>query len=187
MNSSPDPTEQAKIREQFRDFESEKYLLAMKVYAEQSHAQRMNAFIFVKEYGLQTVRYLFILNGASVLALLSLIGAIIAKSDEKTLLIAISFSHALRPAFILFGIGLVFAGLLAASTYRNWLAIADNHQNPKQILDLINVGKTDPLPDNNVRLANWMARAGYVCGLLSLIAFICGAWVVAEAFGILGA
>lgn len=162
------------------------FFLASKICAEQSHAHRMDAFANVKEYGLQSVRHLSLLNGGAIIALLSFLGALIAKSDEKSLLVAISFAKSLKPALLCFAAGLIAAGLLAALTYRNWLAIAESQQTPKQHYDLVAAGKCAESPAAAAAMAALTHRMIYACGWASLFLFIAGTWIVANAFIVLG-
>ncbi|MCJ2056662.1 hypothetical protein MKL09_08850 [Methylobacterium sp. J-048] len=178
--------DQLKYLEQKRGFEGDKFLLASKIYAEQSHALRLNALNSVREYGLQTVKHLSLLNGGSIVVLLSLTGALIAKSDEKSLLVAISFAHKIWYAIASFAIGLVATGLVSALTYRNWLAHSESFQNPKQLSDLINKGECDVLPDIHSKVAKFTTNAIYLFGFLALLAFVVGAMLVAIAFSVLG-
>ncbi|GEM98380.1 hypothetical protein [Methylobacterium radiotolerans] len=186
MHEPINDAEKLKIREQYRDFEGERFFLASKTYAEQSHAHRMNAFGNVKEYGLQSIRHLSLLNGGAILALLSFLGALIAKADEKSLLIAISFAKSLKPALLCFAAGLIAAGLLTALTYRNWLAIAESQQTPKQHYDLIAAGKCEESPSTAETMATLTHRLIFICGWSSLLLFIAGAYLVANAFTVLG-
>lgn len=181
-----DPADQLKMREQFRAFEGEKFLLAVKVYAEQSYGYRLNAYGNAKEYGLQCVKHLTLLNGGALIALLSLVGALISKADEKSIVIAISFLHSLAPALLCFAAGLVANGLLAALIWRNWLAIAESFQAPKHLSDLISKGKCDALPDTASKIATVTHFLIYLFGFGSLGLFLLGAYIVARAFEVLG-
>lgn len=174
------------MREQFRDFESDRFLLAAKVYAEQSYGYRLNAYGNVKEYGTQCVKHLTLLNGGALIALLSLVGALVSKADDKSIVIAISFLHSLAPALLCFAAGLVANGLLTALIWRNWLAIADTFQNPKLLSDLISKGKCDALPDTASQIATVTHVLIYAFGFGSLGLFLFGAYIVARAFEVLG-
>ncbi|MGU3421359.1 hypothetical protein [Methylobacterium sp. D54C] len=181
-----DEAEKLKMREQFRDFESEKFLLAMKVYADQSYGYSLNAYENVKQYGLQSVKHLTLLNGGAIIALLSLVGALISKSDQKSIMVAISFLHSLAPALFCFAGGLVASGLLAALIWRNWLAIANTYQSPKHLSDLISKGECDVLPDTARKVATITHFLIYLFGWSSLVLFLLGAWIVCRAFEVLG-
>lgn len=187
MHSSITPEEQAKIREQIRDLENQKSVLALKVYAEQVHDQRMSALNNVREYGTLTIRSLYILHGGALVALLSFAASLYGKSDEKNILIAISVAHGLRPAFYCFAAGLTLAGAISAIAYLNWLSVHETYQSPSHIYSLIAKGSSDHSSGWHDRFVRVTLYLAIVLAVLSLASFIGGAFFVAEALHVMGA
>jgi hypothetical protein len=89
-----------KIREQLREFRDERSRLASETFAGHTHELRQSAISYGKEYGLTFVRTAFLLNGGAMIALLTFIGSLFNKGDHSVILVAISFSKAIYPAFI---------------------------------------------------------------------------------------
>ncbi len=187
LDSSINPEERLKIREQQRDFESEKFLLANKVYAEHVLAYRLNAIGNVREYGTLSIRTLFLLNGGAILALLSFVANLVSKSDERQVLIGISIAHNLRPAFYFFTSGVVLAGILAGIAYLNWGAVFRSWESPSHLFDLIDTGQSEALDQKESVFADRTVYLAIGVAFICLICFAAGAYFVAEAMHVLGA
>ena len=73
-----------KIREQVREFENKRFGIATEKFAEQIHQGRENARSYSNQYAQSVLRTVFLLNGGSIVALLTLIGSMFPKSETKT-------------------------------------------------------------------------------------------------------
>jgi hypothetical protein len=186
MTDSPGNEEARKIAEQARDFEARRWLAAGEKFAALSHAERMYAMEALKHYGSSTIRTLFLLNGASIIASLSLIGSLFTKGETSLTLVAVSLTHALKPALICFVIGLILATVVSGLAYLNFSAVAQSYWTPEHLFQFLHAKQPDPAPDSP-RLIKGTARLAVALSVTSLAAFCVGAWVVADAFSTLGA
>ena len=88
-------------------------------FASHTHELRQGAFSNAKEYAQIFVRTAFLLNGGSILALLTFIGPIYGKGDQSIILVVINFSKSVYPAFLAYVAGLVSIATTAAIAYFN--------------------------------------------------------------------
>lgn len=181
----------AKFERQLDDWRESK-----KIYAEQTHAIRVLALNNSVEHGKIFIRFMFLLNGGAMVALLALIGAIFGKSDGSTLSVVITFAHQVKIAFYFYIAGLIFTAATAVTGYANWsfvfrtyfnegqttASISSNNLFPGQNQEeaMKEYAKFDRLSDATI----WVAVA---FGLLSILAFLFGSLKVASAFAVLGA
>ncbi|MEE1612083.1 cell envelope integrity protein TolA [Microvirga sp. CF3016] len=180
------PEEDVKIREERRRQYTEQQKLAHETFAKQIHDERVGAKEASKEYGQSYVRVTFLLNGGSILALMTFIGAIFGKGDVNAMLVAISLAKHLYPAFLCFILGLVCSAVTSAISYLNWSWIYESHMQAGDLYLLMNSLPWDPAPintDRNITLSFWAALA---TAIGALVCFIAGALFVVRAFTVLG-
>lgn len=136
----------------------------------------------LKDYGQMALRSVFLLNGASILGLLTFIGAAVGKSVGSTTISPAMFVG----AFSFFAVGLVLSAVAMTSAYFNYSghrsitsdfgALANN---------MIRGGEKWPWGNTpaRTRLVAWSYRTAVATGVLSLAMFSIGCWRVAAAFG----
>jgi hypothetical protein len=179
-----DDDELLKIREQVREDLLIRYRAAAEKYVDLTGQARINAQSYSKEHGLVVIRSLFLLNGGAILALLTFIGSMYGK-DSLNVLVAISLSTKLLPAFYAFAVGLIATTLTAIIGYFNWNWAVGTYPDPA---DLHMWLQHKPLEDpasarQKVRWSLWLAVAS---AALALICFGVGSYLVTTAFSVLG-
>ncbi|GEP07936.1 hypothetical protein MOX02_59740 [Methylobacterium oxalidis] len=174
------------MREQARDFEREQYMLANKVFADQTGEQRMHALEAIKAYGVLSIKTLFLLNGGAILALLTFTASFFSRSDHTMALVGISLAKQFVTAFYFFGAGLASAAIISGIAYVNYSALYHTYDTPGGLFLLINAKDREPTNDVHHRITvvtAWIA-IGVAC--LGLACFLLGAWWVVSAFSVLG-
>jgi hypothetical protein len=180
------PEEELRIREEKRKYHNEVWRVSSETLAEQVHEERIEAKKAAKEYGQAYLKSVFILNGGSILALLTFIGAVFGKGDATVIMVAISLSKALHPAFLSFIFGLMFAAATSAISYLNWNWVYRSYMQADDFNLYMRSLPSEPSPEStnrNITLSYWSA---IVFGLSSLICFAIGSLFVIEAFSVLG-
>jgi hypothetical protein len=175
-----------KQQEQYRSFQSDRYLAAARIYAEQSHSERIKNLEGIITYGTNTVRLLLLLNGGAILSLLTFIGSLFSKGDERNILVASSFTHSLVPAFCCFVCGLILAATTSGVAYLNFLHGSELWNGPSQNFKFIHgekVPENPPISQKLTFLTAWIAIISATCSLAS---FGFGSYFVAHGFFILG-
>lgn len=166
-----------------------------KIYAEQTHAVRLFALGASVDHGKIFIRFMFLLNGGAIVALLTLIGAMFGKSDGSTLIVVIQFAYQIKYAFYFFIGGLVFTSATAAAAYINWSLVFRTYFNEGQTTAAIGSNDFFGGQDKNQVLKQfdqfdrWSDRSIWIAigfGALSLLAFAIGSYLVASAFSVLG-
>ncbi|MCW6506885.1 hypothetical protein [Lichenifustis flavocetrariae] len=115
------------------DFISGRMDDAEKAYADRVHQDRSKAIEFSKDYGTATIRSLFLLNGGAAVAVLSLIGALIARTTDASALLAAKLVNGVSFALCSFCVGLVFAVVPMALGYINFMLIAHTVPTPLEL------------------------------------------------------
>lgn len=190
------------LRKEFREREygqaertNDDWRESKKIYAEQTHAVRIFALGSSVEHGKIFIRFMFLLNGGAMIALLALIGAIFGKSEGSTLSVVIHFAQQIKVAFYFFIAGLIFTSATAATAYMNWSFVFRTYFNEGQTTASIGANNLFGGQDKDKvlqefdkfdRLADWTVWVAVGFGLLSLVSFFLGSIWVASAFSVLG-
>lgn len=175
-----------KVREQARDFQREQYMLANKVFADQTGDQRMHAMDAVKAYGTLTIRTLFLLNGGAILALLTFTASFFSRNDQTLILIGISLAKQFTIAFYFFGAGLASAAIISGIAYVNYSALFRTYDTPHGLFLMINAKDRAPPKDVHRSMTVWTTNIAITTACFGLCFFILGAWWVVSAFSVLG-
>lgn len=173
--------EAAKAREQVRDHAHDRKMKAAEKYVETAHAERLEALRGVKEYGLQSVRALVILNGGGTLALLTFTGSLFART--QTVEIGVSFANAIASAFYCYGAGLVAAALVSGIGYLNFSAVAETYSRPGDLYHFVRGENSEPRPKWLGRFVDRSRWAAVICAVLGLAAFIYGSVIAVRGLG----
>lgn len=182
-----DNNELPKIREQARDFEREQWMLASDTYVKQIHDQRMMHMIAIKEYGVLTIRTLFLLNGAAILGSLTFIATFFGKNDQTVILIGVTLAKYISYSIIWFGAGLMCAIVASGVAYLNFNYAHMTFQTPADLYFFIKSTEVDP-PNRKFRLlTNITMYTAVGTTIIGMICFVCGALNAVKTFSILGA
>jgi hypothetical protein len=194
-NTAPDPAigfvpinpeDHLKIREQYRAAKEARWQAATQGLASQTHEMRKAALATAQQYAQTFVRTAFLLNGGSILALLTFVGSLYAKGDHATTIVAISFSRAIYPAFIAFVFGLIAISLTAAIAYFNWLWVTSSYMHEADTFHLVlGQNKISDPPKVEWKI-NTSLIASIFFALTSLGCFAFGSFLVADSFRVLG-
>lgn len=209
MTDKPNPLysplndeEHQALRKEFREREYQRaerqtddWRESKKIYAEQTHAVRIFALGSAVEHGKIFIRFMFLLNGGAMIALLALIGTIFGKSEGSTLSVVINFAQQIKLAFYFFIGGLIFASATAATAYINWSFVFRTYFNEGQTTAAMGSNnffggqdKAQAIKDFDF-FDRWSDRTIWIAvcfGTFSLIAFFIGSIYVASSFSILG-
>lgn len=101
-----------------------------KILAEGTHKERSLAMESVKDYGILAIRLIFILNGAAIIAILTLIGTLHTKDSNIVSGYARELSILMTPSLFLYGVGVFCAALTAGIGYLNWSVVVDTYMGP---------------------------------------------------------
>jgi hypothetical protein len=179
-----DASDHNKIREQARSFDNDRFLLAAEKHADFLQDEKTRALLYSKDYGQTFMRTVFLLNGGAILSLLTFIGSMFGKSDLN-ILVAISLSKGVMPAFYVFATGLAFAALVAAVGFFNWTWVAEAYPTVGQIHDFIHNKPIDDIPKITQRAIRGSYFVGVAFALASLCCFLWGVYLVVRAFSVL--
>jgi hypothetical protein len=154
-----------------------------KILAEGTHKERSLAMECVKEYGTTSIRLVFALNGAAIIALLTLIGSLHSKDSNIVSGYARELTTSLLPAFFLYGIGVFSAAFTAGIGYLNWSFVAESYWQPADLYKFFRGETIDP-PRRWVTVFIETTRVlAVLLFFVGLIAFGWASWLTLEAFG----
>ena len=145
-------------------------------YAEFAHAEHMESFKAVKEFGAATVKYLVTINGGGILALFAFSGNIASKTDT-----AIAFAKIapfIYTAILDFSFGLSLAVFTSGIAYINFNALTNVVPASGDLFQWLNGTK---VPEKSYMfrsiptLTMWLAIIG---SLVSLAFFLCGCYTL---------
>lgn len=176
-----------KQQEQYRAFLSDRYIAASKIYVEQAHTERMKHLEGIIAYGINTVRLLMILNGGAVLSLLTFIGSMYSKGEERNITIASALTHSLMPAFYCFISGLMLTVVTSGTAYVNFLHSSDLWNGPGENFKFIHGEKIPASSSINRRVTAVTAWISVSCAVGGLVLFARGSYLVSIGFLGLGA
>lgn len=147
-------------------------------YARMVQERAMLSLSASKEYAVMGLRSVVLLNGGAIIALLTLVGAVVGKPDAwgQTLSPA-SFV----PAFEAFGAGLILAVLAMVIGYFNFQVHLLAHAKPSALANHILKSESEWPSDLNtrrVRKINWTLWVAVAFGIASLGAFFVGGLLV---------
>lgn len=177
-----DADELKKMKEQERD----NLHKSRQSYVDAINERRTKSLQYSKDYGEAFIKNIVLLNGGSIIAVLTLVGSLYGKGDHTLTLIAISLVKCLVPALYCFGVGLCSAAIAAACGYLNFGFIAGVHTSPE---NLHNFAIGLPITEQNKPSQKWItltAWGGVICAFISLSCFVAGAIQVARSFVVLG-
>lgn len=154
-----------------------------KILAEGTHKERSLAMECVKEYGTISIRLVFALNGAAIIALLTLIGSLHSKDSNIVSGYARELTVSLMPSFFLYGVGVFSAALTAGIGYLNWSVVAESYWQPADLYKFFRGGEVTP-----PRLwVKWFIETTRILAVLlffaGLFSFGWASWLTLEAFG----
>lgn len=179
-NPSLNEADLLKIREQARAAGYTTSSSAASAYVSQVHAERLWSMNGLKEYGQATVRLISLLNGGTILSLLTFIGNLLTRTEYKQ-----SFGQfvgTVVSSFYFFGGGLVCATLVSGLAYVNYSLVSDSYQTPAGLY-LWTHGKGEvvdrPWLRKTIFATVWIPVSLVVIGLGC---FVVGSVLVAQAF-----
>lgn len=175
-----------KKQEQYRDFQSEKYFVESKIYAEQHHLECKKNLDGIITYGMNSVSMLVLFNGGAILSLITFIDSLFSKGDERNVLIVSSFAHSFVPAFYWFVCGLMLAAVTSGVAYLNFLHGAELWNGPAQNFKFIHSEKVLETPTINQKVTFLTAWIAVISATISLVSFVLGSCFVATGFVVLG-
>lgn len=154
-----------------------------KILAEGTHKERSLAMECVKEYGTTSIKLVFALNGAAIIALLTLIGSLHSKDSNIVSGYARELTVSLLPSFFLYGVGVFSAAFTAGVGYLNWSVVAESYWQPADLYRFFRGEKIDPP-------RRWVVWFIETTRLLAVLLFFAGlfsfgwaSWLTLEAFG----
>jgi hypothetical protein len=177
-----DAEEQRKIREQIRDYELKRELLAAEKFVTMGHIERLASLQESNTQERTLVRNLFLLNGGSIVAALTFIGTLYGKDPG----IAKSVAAAATAAFGWFAAGLAATVLCTAMSA---IALASGGENEMDNADAAAYLYKMPRFDRPVRVKRagiLSVFAGLSLVIAALICWLVGAYRLSAAFGVVG-
>lgn len=179
-----DRAEALRVREQDREFQNERSLRAADTYVKGVLEFRSRAIDYSIDYAKLCINSNFLLNGGSILALLSFIGSIFGKGDVKAILFASYLSANLQEAFVFYSCGLISTVLCAAVAYLNWLFVYQSWMNEGELM-LWQSG-LPPMPDQETKdfdlHINFTMWISIILGIAATVFFALGCFSVLQAF-----
>lgn len=167
---------------------------AQKLFSEQTHANRMFAMNSSVEYGKIFIRFMFLLNGGAIVALLTLVGAFAGKN-----VIPLAPQYAIFAFDVIVAVywyigGLIATSITAAVSYINWAMVLGTYLNEGHT-SMIVEGKdmfggqseTDELA-KFAKFDLWNDRTFWLAiaaGLISLSCFVAGSLKIVFALPVL--
>ena len=133
-----------------------------------------------KDIGAGTVRYLFLLNGGAMIALLAFVSSIITKGGQSVFTTA-----EMVPAFAFFVGGLAFAVATSFLTYLNFRYLSESYAHPGALANWITsaAGKNEyPTGETRDRHFWWTTILGIGTGWGSALCFVTGCATVGFVF-----
>lgn len=149
-------------------------------YVDATHSERSEYVKHLKDYGQETIKSLILLNGGAIVALLTFVGALLAKGELAQLRLAAVTLDRLLPAFGCFGAGLATSVAAAGFGYLNFSALAEIAPSPRELHDWMS-GVAVPACPKWLRTApRWTAYAACAAAGGSFLLFLVGAWIVVD-------
>lgn len=192
-----DSAEQLQIRKELREAErvakkqkDENRQVAKKLFSEQIHAHRVIALGSSVEYGKIYVRFMFLLNGGAMVALLTLAGAFVGKSSFPLPVQVVKLSHLVLGAFYWYIGGLIATASTASLGYIHWAVAYGTHLNEAQTSLIVEGEDLFSGQDRNEELAQFQRSdrwhnitfwAAIVVGAIALACFIVASFKIALA------
>ncbi len=136
------------------------------------------AATFAKEYGISTVRSLFLINGGAAVALLAALSHLLSDDDELAKKIAADLNWSF--GFFLFGLGC--AVLTGAMGYFNFFYLGAGLPGPNELHRYLKTGDVSGWRPRRVIVPGTMYSA-ILFAALSLVAFASGAYCALRGFG----
>lgn len=184
-NAQAQIDDKLKSMEQARDFTAEQFFQSLRLYLEQSHAERVKAYDGVVLWGGNTVRTLFLLNGGSILAFITFTGSLIGKGDKEAMSRGIEFAQLLLPAFVSFIAGVCLTAVVAGIAYLNFSAAYNVRPQPVDAYKLINKQDASPPAPHMIKILNTTFIFAAILSCSSLVCFIVGCGFVYAAINAL--
>lgn len=151
--------------------ERERKFQADKLFFERTSNTRENASNTSINYGSQTIKFCFQLNGGAIILLVTYLGVIQTKLSAQ---VSIKLDDFFIP-FFAFALGLIFAVVGSASGYFNFICVRLSMPKNNDLWDWINDNKV-----NNISIKSGMIMATYISGItsvmLSIALFLFGAY-----------
>lgn len=182
-NTPPHGPDELKRLEQERAFRDARHLFASKTFVEQTGSERQKAIDATKDYGLATVRLLFLLNGGAILSLIAFSGSLIGKAE--TAIIGVKFARDIVLAFHLFTGGLISAAIISGIGYLNYAVLANSYYDPGEVYRWLHSEEL-VIPEWRHRFTKWSQIAAVIIAVVGLACFILGSAIVALGFAGLG-
>jgi hypothetical protein len=155
------------------------YQTEIEKYIDFQHEERGRTLDALKEYGSSTIRMAFLLNGGSIIALLTLIGVMFGGESTHKATAAAMLAQGLKLPFILYGSGVLAAAFSSGVAYLNWSLVGEAYLSPTEIYGYL-TGK----PPKKSPWLYWTATAtlwiAIVLALISLCLFGVGSWMVVD-------
>jgi hypothetical protein len=150
-------------------------------YTKFAHAEHIEAMKAIREFSLQGIRMIYILNGGAIIALMTFIGNTFSNNDEPNIIIKSLYMYYILSAFPFFAGGLLFGGILSIIAYINYSLLQQVYPSSGDLMGWLR-GENIAFPKIANKWANLTAIIGLVVAILSLICFGLGCYYVYAAF-----
>lgn len=166
-----------------------------KLFSQHHHAVRLAALNTAADHGKAFVRYVILLHGGALVALIALIGALHGKSESSLPRAVAALTDKLQLGMYFFVVGLVCAAMMAGIAFFQWIAFAGTYFGEGHTSNAVaghdhfsGLDRTKALADFNRmdRASVWLVYLCATLGSLSIFCFGAGAIKVAKAFAFYG-
>jgi len=164
------------------DYINKQALLNTEKYIAQHAEGRWKSHEFARDFGMNVIKTLLLLNAGAILAVLTFAGNLYAKDGFK-IEIAIAFGRSIEPSIYFFISGIVLSVLTSFMGYLNWTSVGSGYLGPAELFEWV---KGTEMKPRGGRLVQPTMIAAVILGLLSLGCFLTGAIKVVLAFHVLG-